>query len=98
VGVQITISRFIPTQRRNSSVAGCGGKPVLHCPPVDFQIQWIVEDVEDSQPEEVDAGDRTLKSGTKVLHPRFTRTHVTVEDVSQDIGAKLEVTCTSKAT
>ncbi|KAF8251376.1 hypothetical protein K440DRAFT_637913 [Wilcoxina mikolae CBS 423.85] len=97
VGVQITISKNHSDSETKFFSDWQWWQTVLDCPKVSFGFLWILEHAERKLPEIVDAGNKALRSVTKVPQPRFLRIPVAVKDISNDIGAKLEVARAHKA-
>ncbi|KAF8453367.1 hypothetical protein BGX38DRAFT_418374 [Terfezia claveryi] len=63
---------------------------VVDCPKVSFGFLWVLEETTGKvEMEEIPMGERTLRGVKKVWHPPFTRVHISVENISKDIGAKL---------
>ncbi|KAF8539195.1 hypothetical protein BDD12DRAFT_805523 [Trichophaea hybrida] len=96
VGIQITISKNHSDSETKFFSDWQWWKTVLDCPDVSFGFLWILERAERKLLEIVDAGNRALRGVIKVPHPGFIRYHVAVKDISNDIGAKLEVACAHK--
>jgi hypothetical protein len=89
VGVQITISKTHSDSETKFFADWQWWESVLGCSKVSFRFLWILEDAKGKLgTEDVDAGKRPLRGTTKVFHPPFTRTRVTVKDISKDIGER----------
>lgn len=91
VGVQITLSNKHSDSEARFLHDWQWWELVLDCLKVSFRFMWVVEDATGKVPrEDIEVGYRLLRGENKVWRPTFTRSHITVESISKDIGAKLQ--------